>query len=88
MKRIDTFLRLIYFSDESSVDFNFAQYDHATDVIKAITRIGHRQTDIDLAAALKMLKSDVFSLHGQVRTTRPMVLVFFYDGTYMICDAY
>eukprot|EP00111_Clytia_hemisphaerica_P004883 TCONS_00014046-protein len=76
----DTRFASLTFSDESSVDFNFAQYDLTADIIQAITRIGHRQTDIDLAAALKMLKSDIFSLHGQVRTTRPMVLVLFYDG--------
>ena len=75
------------FSDQATVDFTFDQYENTADINQAIARIGHQRRPANLKSAFELLKSDVFSLHGGVRTSRLKVLVLFYNGNVAIEDA-
>lgn len=73
------FATLVY-SAQAQVRFKFERYDTAQQVIDAIGVLPHSRADTRIDKALKLAKSDLFSLDGKVRTRRPMVLIVFFDG--------
>ena len=75
------------FSSQAAVDFTFDQYENTAEINQAIGRIGHQRRPANLKAAFELLKSDVFSLHGGIRTSRPKVLVLFYNGNVVLEEA-
>ena len=73
------FASLMY-SRNAEVNFNFVRYDTPTAVKQAIKKLTVGDIGTNVAKALELAKSDIFSLQGKVRSRRPLVLFVFIDS--------